>query len=95
MNKTITCDCGYIAPYNSYMKAHYCGTCGFYQKDKHTNFEKIKDMTVEEMAEFLDRVRYDYCTTCCNNLNNCMRNNAIEPICKNHFINWLESEIKN
>lgn len=60
-----------------------------------TNFERIKAMTIEEMAEFFDNIVNCRCDTICENFNKCTRNNATEPICKNHYIKWLESEVEN
>jgi len=57
-----------------------------------TNYDRIKSMTVEEMAEFFDYIVASPCYTICKDFNKCTRNNATEPICKNHYIKWLESE---
>jgi hypothetical protein len=59
---------------------------------KQTNYDRIKSMTVEEMAEFFDYIVAYPCYTICKDFNKCTRNNATEPICKNHYIKWLESE---
>ena len=49
-----------------------------------TNFEKIKAMTVEEMADFLDR--YIHC-------DNCPAHYAcLHSSCFKSFYNWLEDE---
>lgn len=54
-----------------------------------TNADKIRSMSDEELADFLDRVDKNPCDACCNNLSRCRRNNAIEPICKGHYLDWL------
>lgn len=55
-----------------------------------TNADRIRAMSDEELAVFLERVRVDPCSTCCDNLYWCRRNNAPEPVCKNHFLEWLQ-----
>lgn len=52
-----------------------------------TNFEKIKQMSVEEMADFLARMKY---CCCCPIKAFCLNNDGIG--CRNVFIKWLESE---
>lgn len=59
-----------------------------------TNYDHIKNMTLEEMAEFFDKLVSCPCYTICENFNKCTRNNATEPICKNHYIKWLEAEVE-
>ena len=55
-----------------------------------TNAQKIRAMSDEELAAFLERVHVDPCSACCDNLYWCRRNNAPEPVCKNHFLEWLQ-----
>ena len=55
-----------------------------------TNADRIRSMSDEELAEFLERVHVDPCSACCDNLYWCRRNNAPEPVCKNHFLKWLQ-----
>ena len=55
-----------------------------------TNADRIRAMSDEELAEFLERVHVDPCSACCDNLYWCRRNNAPEPVCKNHFLKWLQ-----
>lgn len=57
-----------------------------------TNIEKIRNMSEEELAEFLDKVHEYPCIVCCNNLSCCRRNNAPEPVCKRHYLSWLKEE---
>lgn len=59
-----------------------------------TNLERIRRMTAEEFAEFLDQVDTYPCTACCNNLHMCRRNNAPEPACKRHYLEWLKEEVR-
>lgn len=59
-----------------------------------TNFETIKAMDVERFADFLEKVHGFPCEACCNNLNQCRRNNAPEPICKRHYLDWLKEEVR-
>ena len=55
-----------------------------------TNYERIKDMTVEEMAEWLEKIPVgcDFCPArefCDMNIYN---------TCENIFKEWLESEVE-
>ena len=59
-----------------------------------TNADRIRAMSDEELAEFLERVHVDPCSACCDNLYWCRRNNAPEPVCKNHFLEWLQQPAK-
>ena len=51
-----------------------------------TNYERIKDMTVEEMAEFLRGLNID-CTRC-------PRRCSCSDTCEVTLKNWLEQEYK-
>lgn len=55
-----------------------------------TNADRIRAMTDAELAEFLDRVNDFPCEACCGNLDQCRRNNAPEPVCKRHYLEWLK-----
>ena len=63
--------------------------CGAF-KPPMTNSDRIRAMSDEELAAFLERVHVDPCSACCENLYWCRRNNAPEPVCKNHFLKWLQ-----
>ena len=52
-----------------------------------TNYEKIKNMSVEEMAEFLST--NDYLCQLCSEDEPCDRE------CHSHYMNYLESEVTN
>lgn len=67
----------------------YCvmGPCS---EQKISNADRIRAMSDEELAAFLERVHVDPCSACCDNLYWCRRNNAPEPVCKNHFLKWLQ-----
>ena len=52
--------------------------------------KKIRAVSDEGLAEFLERVHDNPCTACCGNLYWCRRNNAPEPDCKKHFLEWLQ-----
>lgn len=64
--------------------------CGAYAPKVITNADRIRAMSDEELAGFLDYAHNDPCDTCCDNLYWCRRNNAPEPICKRHFLGWLQ-----
>ena len=55
-----------------------------------TNAEKIRSMSDEELAYFLGQAVDCPCTECCNNLYWCRRNNAPEPVCERHYLEWLK-----
>lgn len=57
-----------------------------------TNGDRIRAMTDEELAEFLDSVDRCPCDVCCNNMDRCLRNNAPDPVCKWHYLDWLKGE---
>lgn len=57
---------------------------------KPTNADRIRAMSDEELAEFLNYVQDFPCEACCGHLYWCRRNNAPEPICKYHFLDWLK-----
>ena len=54
-----------------------------------TNFEKIKNMSVEEMAEFLQNPR-PYCTL---GNGDCI-NAGYAYTCESHTMEWLESGVE-
>lgn len=55
-----------------------------------TNYEKIKNMSIDEMAKFLDELT----ERCCNN--SCKDCPLCDGIycCANEFEYWLNSEVK-
>ena len=54
-----------------------------------TNYERIKSMTVEEMAGFLDVFTINSCDFCCNQWSiGCYHE------CELKIKQWLESEVK-
>lgn len=57
-----------------------------------TNGERVRSLSDDELADFLDKAHNFPCEVCCNNLSRCRRNNAPEPICKYHFLDWLKEE---
>lgn len=72
-----------------------CNGCGTEYTDetydhRKTNANRIRAMSDEELAAFLEHVHVDPCSACCDNLYWCRRNNAPEPVCKNHFLEWLQ-----
>lgn len=62
------------------------------EEKRMTNADKLREMSEEELADFLDRVHNSPCDACCGNFNRCLRNNAPEPVCKRHILEWLEDE---
>lgn len=57
-----------------------------------TNNDKINAMTPEEKAELFEQIGVYPCKAICSNLDRCMRNNAPEPVCKRHYLDWLQEE---
>lgn len=55
-----------------------------------TNADRIRGMSDEELSAFLDALCSDGRCSVCDNLYWCRRNNAPEPICKNHIRDWLK-----
>ena len=53
-----------------------------------TNYERIKAMSVEEMAEFLDDAIDKECFCCVYKHKNCYNID-----CKTGYTEWLESEV--
>lgn len=58
-----------------------------------TNADRIRTMSDQALAEFLESVHLDPCGACCNNFERCRRNNAPEPDCKRHYVDWLEEDV--
>lgn len=67
---------------------HDLEKCTYYSPAKMTNFERIKQMTIEELADFLDKITYccKYDSECgyCPLYNACIGTTSSKT--------WLESE---
>jgi len=49
--KFVLCDnCQGVMNYSSYFQYYYCSSCGNIVRPKLTNFEVVKNMTIEELA---------------------------------------------
>lgn len=57
-----------------------------------TNADKIRRMTDTELVDFLVAARDFPCKSCCSNLSKCLRNNAPEPDCKRHWMEWMRED---
>ena len=55
------------------------------------NYERIKAMSIEEMAEFIDELGCTLCEKCKYEDNNCIPYEE----CVNGLKLWLESEVKD
>lgn len=66
-----------------------------YARDKKpiTNYEHIKNMSVEEMADLLAK-RNLSCMPFCKECENCNQNTFKYPLCVKGIEKWLESEVK-
>lgn len=63
-------------------------------KQVKTNADVVREMTDDELVDFLHRVSTFPCEACCNNSRWCRRNNAPEPVCERHYKDWLKEEAK-
>ena len=63
-----------------------------YRTEPTTNADRIRAMSDEELAELFGSIVDNgmSCSLICGNLDNCKRNNSIERICKNHYLEWLK-----
>lgn len=61
-----------------------------------TNFDRIKDMGVEEMAEFLLKVNTAYAESCMTGEKDCKWEDypTHDKGCKDCFKEWLEREVE-
>ena len=102
MSRGIICNqckkCGECGkPYSS--NSTYAEICKDFEKKKMTNYEKIKSMSVEDMAEmFLDESEnhYTYCNHCSHQsfyAPHCTSNN-LRIDCVYAVKKWLESEVE-
>ena len=77
-------ECG--KPYSA--NSNYAERCNDFEKKKITNFERIKNMSVEEMVKTIDDYRYFLaCDLCVFFGDNCPNNSCTVGIKL-----WLESE---
>lgn len=65
----------------------------------YTNFDRIKEMRIDEMAEFLEDVNSSSCTMICSQMSSeCDYANLTAECrveyCKKNIIKWLEREAK-
>lgn len=62
-----------------------------------TNADRIRAMSDEELADLFSAIADDgrSCTLICTNYDKCKRNNAIEVICRNHYLDWLKQNVKD
>ena len=67
--------------------------CPNYQEKKPTNFDRIKAMSVEEMAEFLMNVNNAYAMDCMCGMSEC-KHPDIDDNCAICFKEYLESEVE-
>lgn len=58
-----------------------------------TNYERIKAMSVEEMADFLG-TRQLSCMKICKRVDTCNQYNFCYPSCCEGIKEWLESEVQ-
>ena len=62
-----------------------------------TNAARIRAKSDEELAELFGSIADDgkSCSLICGDLDKCKRNNSIERICKNHYLEWLKQLVKD
>lgn len=80
-------ECG--KPYSA--NSNYAERCNDFEKKKITNFERIKNMSVEDMAYFLNGF-FSTCELCAHNTNN--GGVGCTGGCIDGKTRWLESEAK-
>ena len=89
--------CGYGG---KHLEVPPCMACPAYPRETKnnaqppTNADRIRAMSDEALAEFFEKVHEYPCEACCNNLSSCRRNNALEPVCKRHYLDWLQQPAK-
>lgn len=61
-----------------------------------TNADRIRAMSDDELAELFYVIadKNESCVRICNNFERCKRNNAPEPVCQNHYLDWLRQPAK-
>jgi hypothetical protein len=73
---------------------NYCDKCGYVIeqcecKKPQTNADRIRSMTDEELAEFLDQ--FDSVCGMCIHQGNCY---VMNDKCRGGFLQWLKSEVE-
>ena len=58
-----------------------------------TNYERIKNMSIEEMAQFINRTEAAPCSSC-NYTGHACGNGSKQEICISEIIKYVESEVK-
>ena len=58
-----------------------------------TNRDFINSLSDESLANFLDAaINGSPCHLICNNYENCLKFPDVEPVCANHYVEWLRSK---
>ena len=88
MSKAETCVCcGRVIPENS----HYCVICGMGIPKKQRQIDRIRNMSVEELAEFMQKCGWDFPPYC-------DYQKATRGICDQNCVKcakeWLEQEVE-
>ena len=88
MSKPETCVCcGRVIPEGS----QYCVICGNKVRGKQTNYDRIRNMSVEELAEFMQKCGWDFPPYC-------DYQKATRGICDQNCLKcakqWLEQEVE-
>ncbi len=87
VNKCVIC--GREIPEGS----QYCVICGKVGKGKQTNYDRIRNMSVEEMAKFIKNTIEDCEKYCAFTKNGKCHSFGIEDNCAKGIKLWLESEV--
>lgn len=75
---------------NDTEKFNFCPNCGAKMREQMTNYEKIKQMTVEELAELLGGYTPEICDFCVYKGSDC--HNNIDKDCVGGTKLWLNKE---
>ena len=59
-----------------------------------TNADRIRNMTDEELAEFLVRVNGAYAKDCMVGIEVCKYDDCADMDCEDCFLEWLQAEVK-
>ncbi len=69
-----------------------CVICGKVPSKLQTNYDRIRNMSVEEMAKLLAQRNFS-CMRFCKNCESCNQNTFCYPFCIDGIKKWLESEV--
>ena len=77
----------------------YCEQCGYIKQQCQcekpmTNADRIRNMSDEELAEFLVKVNGAYAKDCMVGIEVCKYDDCADMDCEDCFLEWLQAEVK-